>query len=118
MRSSKCIRNQVIPALFLKHEVHMRWPPRMSPQELQQLPYWPVVRNRVRHRDNSLEPKHSMLVALHHAPPIWAVTDRMLHIIVACGIRFPDIDLHAWDRVSGNILDRAEDQAWLAALVL
>lgn len=107
-------RNQVIPTLLFKHKMHVGRPPWMSLQKLQQLPYWPVVRNWVRHGHNRLEPKNSLLVTVHHAPPIRALPITMLHIVMTGAIRFPDINLHPFNRVSFYVLDCAENETWFA----
>jgi hypothetical protein len=38
----------------------------------------------------------------------------MLDVVVACRVSFPDVDLAAFDRLAGRVLERAEYQTWLA----
>jgi hypothetical protein len=111
------LRDQMIPALLFKHEMHMSRPPRMPLQQSQQLAHRPIMRNRIWHRHDGLEPESSLLVSSHHTSPIHALSLVLLHIIMTCAVRLPDIDLNVRDGVPSDILDAAEDQAWLAGWV-
>lgn len=103
----------IIP-LLLKHKMHMTRPKRMAMQLLQQLPDRPIMRNRVRHRRNRLKPKHARVITAHDTAAIGAVPIRILHVIVARGVRLPDIDLHVGDGVAVGIFERADDEERLA----
>jgi hypothetical protein len=107
-------RDKMIVALLLKHEMHMCWPPRMSMQFLQQSPNRPIMRNGIRHRHNGLEPEHALCVALHDASSVRPIMVCMLHVVVACRVSFPDVDLAAFDGLSGCVLESAEYETRLA----
>jgi hypothetical protein len=77
-------------------------------QFLQQSPDGPIVRNGIRHGHNGVEPEHAVCVAAHDASPVRPVMVSMLHIIVACRVGFPDVDLAAFDGLAGRVLERAE----------
>lgn len=40
-----------------------------------------------------------------------------MHVIMACRISFPDVDLAAFDGLAGRVLERAEHEARLASRV-
>ena len=86
-------------------------------QFFQQGPYRPVVRNRIGYRYNCLEPEISLRIAVHNTSPVWPLVVGMLHVIVACRISFPDVDLAAFDGPAGRVLERAEYEARLASRV-
>ena len=106
-------RNQMIPPLLLKHKMHMRRPPRMSLQQLQQLSNRPIVGNRVRYRHNCLEPKHALLVAIHHTSPIGPLSIAVLDVIMPCTIRLPNVNLHALNWVPAHVFYGAENETRL-----
>lgn len=108
----------MIVARLLKHEMHMRRPVRVTVQLLQQPPNRPIMRNRIRHRRNSSKPEHTLLIRAHHTPSIRLVSSRILHIIVARGIRLPDINLDILDRLPLHILQRAHNQQRLALRIM
>lgn len=108
----------MVPSRLLKHEMHVCRPPRMSLQQLQELSHWPIMRNRVRHRNNSLEPKHTILVTPHHTSAIWSIPHRMLYVIMSCTICLPDIDLHAFNRVPLHVFDGAEYETGIALRIV
>jgi hypothetical protein len=90
----------------------------MPLQHDQQLPHGPIMRNRIRHRHNGLEPKYPLLITRHHRPLIRSYSTRVLHIIESFTIRLPDIDLYALDRTALRVLDSAEDKAGFAVGVM
>jgi hypothetical protein len=83
----------------------------------QQGPYRPIMRNRIGHRYNCLEPEISLRIAVHNTSSVWPLVVGMLHVIVACRIGFPDVDLAAFDGLAGRVLERAEYEARLASRV-
>jgi len=83
-------------------------------QQLQQLPDWPIMRNRVWHRHNRLEPKHTLFIAVHHASSIGALAIAVLYVIMAGAVCLPDIDLDPFDRVSLNVFNGTDNETWLA----
>ena len=107
----------MVVALLLKHEMHMCRPPWMPMQFFQQGPYRPIVRNGIGHRYNCLEPEISLRIAVHNTSSVWPLVVGMLHVIVACRISFPDVDLAAFDGLAGRVLERAEYEARLASRV-
>lgn len=83
-------------------------------QPFQQSPHRPIVRNRIRHRHNSFEPEYTLCVATHDASSIRPVMAGVLDVVVPCRVSFPDVDLAAFDRLAGRVLECAEDETWLA----
>src|SRR3954452_746621 len=100
-----------------KHEMHMRRPPWMPTQYFQQGTHRPIIRNRIGHRHNCLEPEISLRIAVHNTASIWPLLVGMLHVIVACRISFPDVDLAAFDGLAGRVLERVEHEPRLASRV-
>ena len=83
----------------------------------QQCTYRPIMRNRIGHRHNRLEPEISLRIAVHNTSSVWPLVVGMLHVIVARRISFPDVDLAAFDGLAGRVLERAEHEAGLASRV-
>lgn len=104
----------MIPTLLLEHKMHVRRPPRMSFQELEQLSYWPIMRNRIADRHDRVEPESAFLIARHDTAPIGAIVLRILYIVVPAAVRLPDVDFDALDRRPGRVFDGAEHKAGLA----
>jgi hypothetical protein len=86
-------------------------------QFFQQGTHRPIMRNRVGHRYNRLEPEISLCIAVHNASSIRALVVGMLHIIVACRISFPDVDFAAFDGLAGRVLECAQHETRLASCV-
>lgn len=103
------LRDEMIKTLLLKHEVHMTWPVAMPVEQLEQLPNRTIVGDRVRNRNDCLEPEDSVLVTLHHGSLIWAFPSWILDIILSTRICFPDIDLYAFNRFAIGVLDSTKD---------
>jgi hypothetical protein len=83
----------------------------MPSQLLEQLSHGPVVRNRIRHGHDALEPKHAALVARHNGAPIGVgAAIGILHVVFAVGVCFPDVDLGARHGVAGRSFQRADDE--------
>lgn len=112
------LRYQMIPPRLLKHKMHMCRPPRMSLQQLQQLSHRPIMRNRVWHRNNSIEPKYTVFITLHHTSAIWSLPICVLHVVMSCAICLPDIDLHTLNRISVHVLHGADYQTGLAFRIM
>lgn len=89
----------------------------MSLEHLQQLADRPIVRNRITHRLNSLEPELTIGVALHDAALAWPLPIRVLHVVVARRVRLPNVDPDVGDGVAARVADRAENQHRLAGRV-
>ena len=90
----------------------------MPLQPLQQLAHRPIVWNRVWHRHNRLKPEHALFIARHHRPLIRPFPTRILHIVEAFAVRFPDIDLDAFDRLAGGVFDVADHKTGLAVRIV
>lgn len=90
----------------------------MSPQQLQQLPNRPIMRNRVGNGRDRLEPEHSLVIRSHDASTIRPIPPRILHIIMARRIRLPNIDLHVLHGLPVGIFHRADDEEGLAGGVV
>lgn len=83
----------------------------MPPQPPQQLAHGSIIRNRIRHGNNRLEPKRAILTTQHHRPTIRLIPAVLvLHIIFALGVRFPDVDFNAGDGGAGCGFHGAEDE--------
>lgn len=82
----------------------------MSMQHLQQLPNRSIVRDGVRHGRNGMEPEKAVLVAAYDTSPIRLDPSGMLHIIMTCGVRLPDIDLDVGDGPAMCILQGADNK--------
>ena len=86
----------MIKPFLLKHKMHMAWSPTMPPKPFQQLPHRPIVRDRIRHRHNRLEPKQALLIAQHNCPAVRLVAPVLvLHVILSVAVCFPDVNLDA-----------------------
>ena len=90
----------------------------MSLQLHQQLANRAVVWNWVRHRHDSLEPEHTILIAVHHCSLIRTLAARVLHIVEAFAVRFPYVNLCALHRLASGVLDVAQDQTGFAVGVM
>lgn len=108
----------MVIALLVKHKMHMARTIWMPLQELQEFPYRPIMRDRIRHRHNRLKPEYAVMVALHNGTSIWSIAIGMLHIIEALRVRFPNVDSHIRNGLAGGIFDSAEDKAWFALGVM
>ena len=104
----------MVVAGLLEHEVHVRRPPRMPAQGLQQRPDRPVVRDRICHGHDGLEPEDALGVAGHDAAAVGPGVVGVLHVVVARGVGLPDVDLAAGDGVAGRVFEGAEHEARLA----
>ncbi len=76
-------RNQMIPPLLCKHEMHVRRPPRMAMQLLQQLPDRPIMRDGIADGRNRLEPKDALFVGLHDSSSVGRLAVCVLHVVVS-----------------------------------
>jgi hypothetical protein len=108
------LRDKMVKARLLHHEVHMTWPVAMPLQHFQQLPNWPIIRNRIRHWHDCFEPEHSFLIAMHHSSLIRLLAAFVLHIVLSITVRFPDVDFHSFYWLSFCVFDGADDETWLA----
>lgn len=102
------VRNEMIETLLLEHKVHMTWSVTMPVQQLEQLPHWTIIGNRIWNGNDCLEPKDSLLVAMHHSSLIWTFPSWILNIVFAAGICLPDVDLDVVNRLAVGVFDRAE----------
>lgn len=73
----------MIIAGLLKHEVHMAGAIWMSVELPQKLSYRAIVRNRVRHRLNGLEPETPIVLTFYDDSPVWTVPTGVLNVIMA-----------------------------------
>lgn len=107
----------IIP-LLLKHKMHVARPIRMAMQLLQQPPHRPIVGDRIGHGGNSLEPEDTLFIRAHNTAPIGFLTPRILHIVMARGVRLPDIDLDVLDGPPLCVAQSAHDQQGLAGGIM
>lgn len=77
------LRDQMIITGLLEHEMHMAGAIRMSVELLQKLSNGAIVRNRVRHRLDGLEPERTVVLAFYYDSSIWPVPIGILDIIMA-----------------------------------
>lgn len=75
------VRDKRIVSIFFEHKVHMAWPVRMTIQDVKELAYWPIMRDRVWYRDNTPEPKVAHFIAFQDCPTIWTAPICVLHIV-------------------------------------
>ena len=108
----------MIPSLLLEHEVHMRRPPWVAPEELEQLPDWPVVRDWVADGRDSVEPEPALVVGHEYCAPVRSVALRVLDVVVAGRVGLPDIHLDAGDGPALRVSYGAGDHARLSLGVL
>lgn len=106
----------MIVTLLLKHEMHMTRPPRVSPQPPQHLADRPIIRNTIRHGDDSLIPKYPLFITAQHRSTvrILSLVMLVLYVIYAVRVRFPDVNLHVCYRVAGGCLHGAETEEGFA----
>lgn len=115
---SKHSRHQMIEALLLKHKMHMARPPTVPAQLSQQPAHGPVVRNRVRHRHNGVEPEDAFIVAVDDCAAVGlAAAVLVLHVVLAVAVSLPDVHLDACNGRARRRLDRAQHQQRLAVRV-
>lgn len=82
----------------------------MAMQLLQQLPNRSIVRDGVRHGRNGVEPENTVLVAAYDKSPVRLDPSGMLHIIMARGVRLPDIDLDVGNGSALRVLQGADNK--------
>lgn len=111
-------RDQMIVTLLFEHEMHVGGSHGMPPQLHQKLTDGSVVGDGVGDGDDGVEPKRALGVTGHDAAAVGAVPVGVLDVVVARGIRLPDVDLDALDGLAVDVLDGAQDQQGLAVLVV
>lgn len=108
----------MIKPFLLHHEMHMAWAITVPLQQRQELPDRSIVRDRIRHRDNGLEPENALGIARHDSPLIRRLASLILHIVLAAAVRLPDIDFDVLDGLALRVFDGAEYEAGLAGRVV
>lgn len=98
--------------------MHVARPVAMPLQQLEQLADWPIVRNRVWHRHDRLEPKEAFLVTVHHRSLIWLLPPLILHVVFALAVRLPDVYLDAGYRLAICAFHCADNETWLAIRIV
>ena len=104
----------MVPPLLLKHKMHVSRPPRMPIQNFEQLAYRAIVWYRIANRYNGFEPEHTRLITRHNTAAIRAIAFCVLYVVMPAAVGLPDINLNAFDRRSGWILNTAEYETGLA----
>ena len=104
------LRDQMIPPVFLKHKMQMRWSPAMASQLFEQLSHGSVVGNGVADGFNTLEPEEALFVAEHDATLAGSllVASRVLYVVVATAVRLPNVDLDVADRLARDVFHGAD----------
>jgi hypothetical protein len=83
----------------------------MPSQLHKQLAHRTIVRNRIRHGHDPLEPKQTLCVARHNRTPIRIIPPiRILHVVFTMAVCFPDINLCARYRRARRSFERAHDK--------
>lgn len=108
------LRNQVIESRLLKHKVHVARPIWMSTQQFEQGAHGTIMRDGIRHRNNSMEPEDAFLVTVHNRPSVRTVSVGILYVVEAPRVGLPYVDLGASHGLAGGVFDGAEDQAGFA----
>ena len=108
----------MIISRLLKHKVHMARPITMPLQQLQQFTHRPIVRDRVWHGHNGLEPKYALLITTHHRSLIWTFTARVLYVVEAFAVCFPYVDFDILNGLAVRVFDVAEDEAGFSVRVV
>jgi hypothetical protein len=117
-RGSLYSRDQRIIPILLEHEVHMTRPVRVSVECFEQLPHRPVIRDRIRHRQDRFEPEVPSLITGQDSSAIRTSPVSMLDVVEAFRVRLPDVDACVGDWIPFYIFERAKDQQGLAVCVL
>lgn len=87
----------------------------MPAQPAQQLPHRPVIRNRIRHGHDGVEPEHALCIAVYDGATVGlAAPVVVLHVVLAVAVSLPDIHLNAGHGVAGGGLDGAQDEQRVA----
>ena len=81
---------------LLHHEMHVTRPVAMPLQHFQQLADRTIIRDRVRHWHDRLEPKDSFIITMHHSSLVRLLATFVLHIVLSIAVRFPNVDLHSF----------------------
>lgn len=81
----------------------------MSLQLYQKLTDGPIMRNGIRHRDDSFEPENTFFITFHDGAPLGIFTVGILYVVMACGVSFPDVDFSAFNGMAGGVFDGGED---------
>jgi len=69
------------------------------------------MRNRIRHGHNAHEPKHAVVIALHHRAAIRLIPAIVvLHVVLPVAVGFPHVDLGAGHGGAGGSFDGAQDE--------
>ena len=78
-------------------------------QQFEQCTNRSVMRNGIRHWNNSMEPEDAFLVTVHYCPPVRAVSVSILYIVEAPRVCLPYVDLGASYGFAGCVFDSAEN---------
>ena len=108
----------MIKAIFRKHEMHMTRTVAMPFQFNEQFADRSIMRNRIRHRNNGLEPENPIAVAGHNGSLIRTVAAGVLHVVEALGVGLPDVDFDVGDRSARGIFDGTQNKAGLAVGIM
>lgn len=108
----------MIISRLLEHEVHMARSIRMSTQPFEQRANRPIMRNGIRHGNDSLEPEDAFPVTVHDRASVRAVSVGILYVVEAPRVGLPYVDRGARYRLAGGVVDGAEDQAGFAVGVV
>ena len=90
----------------------------MSLECLEELAHCTIVWDWIWHWFRGLEPEDSLIIAVHHASSIRAISIRVLYIVMPRRIRLPDINLHTLNWVALPIFDRTNHQARLSLRIM
>lgn len=108
----------MVIARLLEHKMHMARPIRVAPQLLKQLSDRPIMRNRIRHGHDRLEPKHALAITAQDRAAVGPLAVRMLHVVEALAVSLPDVDFHALHGFPVRVFYAADDEAGLPLAVV
>jgi hypothetical protein len=100
----------MVVARLVKHEMHMARSVWMAFQQLEKFANGAVVWNRIWHRNDSIEPEVTIVVALHDSTSVWLLTSSVLYVVEAFTVCFPDVDFCTSDGFARRIFYRAYNE--------
>ena len=115
---AKDIRDQVVVARLLEHEMHVAGTIRVTLELLEELTDRSIVRDGVWHWHNGLEPEDTLIVTLHDSSAIRTIPFCILDIVKALAVCLPDINLDVVDWLSGSVFDGTQNKARLAIRIV
>jgi len=114
VRACGNLRDEVVPAFLLEHEMQMCWTPAVPSQQTEELADRSVMGDRIADGFDALEPEAAVLIRLHDASLARLLARGVLDVVVSRAIRLPYIHLDALHRISVPVFDGAESEQRLS----